>query len=645
MIEKSWFYGLFVSFVAWLSGAFAHSVTGQALAKMSSFFGRLWQGSLLNHVLTGKSRMEASFEQGITGKLLKNPGISRHFAPHIKKSCIISYFAGLCADLVHISLRSYGVMFAFAGSISAGATYLTGSGINFIFAAVAGLGMALMLINRSFAQLTAGSFVLQKGITFFSVNLNDLTPRSANSYMLIFAGLGVIFGLSGYLFGLMGFIMAFGGLIGGLLILWRVEVGIFAAAFFIPILPTMLILGLVAACIGSFLIKVLFTGSIKLTFKPIDVFVLLFSGLIAYGLVITYSIESSRPVVLVYMLFVLFYFVVKNTINTKDKLMAVVTIIATSGLFVALFGIWQRITGNFVMTQAWLDADFFGTATVRIYSTLENPNVLGGYLIFIAILAFAMIYYYKDPLHKLMSLGIFGASSLCMVLTHSRGAWLGLMLAFAVFALMRDRRLVALGIIALLIAPLFIPPEILQRFLSIGDMADTSTSYRVSIWLGAIDMLRVFWPIGIGQGVENFNFIYRMYAFSAVHTQHSHNLYLQIMIYWGITGITLFLIIIGGFLKGLFRAAKNASPRLKAIAAALAAGMAGFLLKGLTDNVIYNFRVLAFFWVIIALGAALASLSCSRFKGSQSCDQPPLATSQLWREKTRTSSTEDLTNE
>jgi O-antigen ligase len=390
-----------------------------------------------------------------------------------------------------------------------------------------------------------------------------------------------------------------------------VEIGIFATAFLAPILPTMLILGLIAATIFAFAVKLFLTGGASIKFELTDVFVLLFGALIAYGLVISYNIASSAPVAAIYILFVMFYFVIKNTINTRAKLMGLVATVATSGLFVALFGIWQRVTGNFVMTDAWLDLDFFGTATVRIYSTLENPNVLGGYLIFITILAFAMIYYYKDYIHKLFALGIFGAASLCMVLTHSRGAWLGLIFAAGLFALMRDRRLVFLGIIALIAAPFLIPPEIIQRFLSIGDLADTSTSYRLSIWLGAIDMLRVFWPIGIGQGVENFNFIYNMFAYSAVYTQHSHNLYLQIIIYWGISGIILFLLIIGGFFKGLFRTIAQSNAELKTLAAAIAAGMAGFLLKGFTDNVWYNFRVLAFFWIIIAIGAVIANIGAA----------------------------------
>jgi len=303
------------------------------------------------------------------------------------------------------------------------------------------------------------------------------------------------------------------------------------------------------------------------------------------------------------MLFVMFYFVIKNTIDTKQKLMGLAATVVTSGLLVALFGIWQQVTGNFVMTQAWLDANMFGTATVRIYSTLDNPNVLGSFLIFITLLAFAMLYYYRCYIHKLFALGTLGAAGLCMILTHSRGAWLGLIFAAGLFALMRDRRLVILGIIGLIVAPFLIPTEILYRFLSIGDLSDTSTFYRLSIWAGAIDMLRVFWPIGIGQGVENFSYVYNMYAYSAVFTEHSHNLYLQIMIYWGIAGIVLFLLIMGGFFKGLFQAITRTDDKIKTLAAAIAAGMAGFLLMGLTDNVWYNFRMVAFFWLIIGVAA------------------------------------------
>ena len=46
----------------------------------------------------------------------------------------------------------------------------------------------------------------------------------------------------------------------------------------------------------------------------------------------------------------------------------------------------------------------------------------------------------------------------------------------------------------------------ISRFTSIGDMTDGSTTYRVSIWLGTLDMLKHYWLCGIGPGMlENMS--------------------------------------------------------------------------------------------------------------------------------------------
>lgn len=605
MIQQS----LIVSFIMALWAKFVHffehSITGQFFGGISRGLTKIWQGSGFFNLLYGESRLERGFAGSVVGRFLARFAT---FKPKTENSVIIGWVAGLCDSLPHISLRYYGIFFLLAGGIPTSLGFAVNGYFPMLLAIFTGFGLVLILLNRSLAQLYGGSWVLQKMFGFFFVTPSMLEPRKTKQYLPLFVVLGALLGMLGYLAGLVTFIIATGGLIGGLLILHRVEVGIFATAFFAPILPTMMILGLSALTIISFAGKWLISGKVNLKFTYTDVFVLLFATLIAFSVAISFNPANSAPSAGVYILFIGLYFVIKNTMNTKGKLLALAATLATSGLFVAGFGIWQYMTGNFVMTAAWLDADMFGEAVARIYSTLENPNVLGGYLIFVTILSFAMIYYYRDWLHKLVALGIFGATSLCMVFTHSRGAWLGLLVAAAVFALMKDRRLLAIGAIGLIVAPFFIPPDIMQRFLSIGDLADTSTSYRVSIWLGAVDMLRVFWPIGIGQGVENFNFIYNLYAFNAVFTQHSHNLYLQIMIYFGIGGFILFLMMIGGFFKGMMRSARGKSPEIKAISAALAAGLAGFLVKGFTDNVWYNFRVLAVFWIFMALITGISNL-------------------------------------
>lgn len=132
---------------------------------------------------------------------------------------------------------------------------------------------------------------------------------------------------------------------------------------------------------------------------------------------------------------------------------------------------------------------------------------------------------------------------LCLVLTYSRGCYIGIMAAIAVFLVLWDRRFIFLGIIGLLMLPFVLPETIINRFLSIGNMADSSTSYRVYIWLGTIAMLKDYWFCGIGPGAAAFNQVYPLYAYNSISVPHSHNLFLQIMCDTGIVGLVVFLIL------------------------------------------------------------------------------------------------------
>ncbi|MDR2183135.1 MAG: O-antigen ligase family protein [Clostridiales bacterium] len=612
MVEQSFFYWLAMRAKAALARIFAHSLVGRCFVRLSAFFGNIWGGSGVRGLFLEGYGLQSAFKKGIFGGGLAACGgfaarVSGFFAPAFERSRILSFFTNFCGSLHHISLRSFGVMLLIMGAIPTAMSYFTLGYVPLLMAAVAALGLPLMLINRSFARLCNGSWLLKKALGFFFVDEIVVTDKPRH-YLPLFIALGAAFGLLAAIVDLTTFILIFGGIIGGILVLHRTEIGIFAAALVIPIVPTMLVLGLFALTIASFLIKVFITGKTALKFSVIDLFVLIFGGIVAYSLATSYLFASSLPVVLVYLLYVMFYFAVKNTINTRQKLFAVLSVIALSGLVVAAFGIWQRLTGNFVMTEAWLDTDFFDPTMVRIYSTLENPNVLGKYLIFIVMIAFGMVYYFKDYLHKAAAAGIMAAAGLCLVFTQSRGAWLGVIFSMGIFALLRDRRLVILGVLGLLAAPLVISPEVLQRFLSIGDLADTSTNFRLSIWLGSLDMARVFWPVGIGLGTENFNMIYNLYAFSAARALHSHNLYLQLIIDLGIAGLATFLLMAAAYTKGLLvETVKNPDKHIRTLAAVLSAAMLGYLLQGMTDNIWFNYRVLAFFWLILALGAALIS--------------------------------------
>ena len=163
---------------------------------------------------------------------------------------------------------------------------------------------------------------------------------------------------------------------------------------------------------------------------------------------------------------------------------------------------------------------------------------------------------------------------------------------------------------ALLILPFFLPETIIERIMSIGDMSDSSTSYRVYIWYGTVDMLRTYFVGGIGMGEGAFRTVYPFYSYDAIIAPHSHNLYLQFLVEAGIGALLLFIGLIIAFVKDC---AKTCKKNIKdsygyLTALALASGVAGFLLQSMFDYTFYNYRMMAMFIMYLSFGAVLKSL-------------------------------------
>jgi putative inorganic carbon (HCO3(-)) transporter len=197
-----------------------------------------------------------------------------------------------------------------------------------------------------------------------------------------------------------------------------------------------------------------------------------------------------------------------------------------------------------------------------------------------------------------------------MLLTYARGGWLGLVFAAAIFLLMLDRRFILLYIAGLAALYFILPESVLSRFTSIGNIGDTSTSFRVFIWLGTISMLRDYWFSGIGPGEPAFNKIYPLYGYNSVATPHSHNVYLQVICDSGVAGIVLFVALLFSCLRMLATAVRLETDKTsKIFQIAAISALAGFLLQGATDYSFYNYRVTLVFWAVLGMTALLAKRS------------------------------------
>ena len=164
--------------------------------------------------------------------------------------------------------------------------------------------------------------------------------------------------------------------------------------------------------------------------------------------------------------------------------------------------------------------------------------------------------------------------------------------------------------IVLCILPFIIPQTIVDRIMSVGNMEDSSTSYRVYIWMGTLGMMKHYWLGGIGMGEAAFSQVYPFFSYNAIIAPHSHNLFLQLLVEAGISGLEVFLVMQIVFVKKMSDVYRMDDKKSmdSMLALALGSGVIGFLAQSMFDYTFYNYRVMAVFFMVLGLGLALKHL-------------------------------------
>lgn len=380
-----------------------------------------------------------------------------------------------------------------------------------------------------------------------------------------------------------------------------------AAVALAPILPTMAVLGLVLVSFFSLLLRLMSRREMELLHTSFNRYIWLYGLIYLVGTLFSVTLRGSLPGGLLTVVFLLFAIVLENAITTRRQLDGLVLALVVAGTLVALYGVCQFLFGWGYQSQAWVDTEMFTDINFRVPSTLGNPNMLGQYLILVIPLGGAGLLAAKSWGRRIFYLCCCGILCVCMLLTLSRGAWLGLLAAGAVFVVLLQPRLLLLAPVLVIGLYFVLPDTVINRFTSIGDLGDTSTSYRVFIWLGTLDMLRDYWLCGVGPGEAAFNLVYPRYSYNEIVAPHSHNLFLQIVCDAGLMALVVFVLMLFHFFRELcaaFCRERESFTRLHL--AAVTAGMLGFLVQAMTDYSFYNYRVMLLFWAFLALGALLA---------------------------------------
>lgn len=371
--------------------------------------------------------------------------------------------------------------------------------------------------------------------------------------------------------------------------------------------PSVLVLGLALIGYASLLLVLVRDKNHALAWAPTNRYIVLYAAVYLAGTLFSVNLKTSLLPGVLSVAFILFALVLYNAIITRRQLDTLLALVVTVGALVSFYGILQYLFGWGYQSAAWVDSDMFSSIRFRVPATMGNPNMMGQYLLLVIPIAGAKLLSAKDWLRRLYYLACCGVMCVCMILTFSRGAWLGLLFAGAVFAVLWHPQLILLAPFALVGLYFVLPETVISRFTSIGNLTDNSTSYRVYIWIGTLAMLKDYWLCGIGPGDGAFNMVYPAYSYNGIVAPHAHNLFLQIVCDAGIAALAVFLLLLFVYFRMLCSAmSREKDPASRLLQIAFTAGVCGFLVQAMTDYSFYNYRVMFLFWAVLALGAASA---------------------------------------
>lgn len=611
----------FGRFLSWLNVCYQESIFGKVFNKIWASLGKAFTGSFIHRFFSDDKKLCDVWENSIFGKIVNLPQkfilfLQKKISPWLSRQIENSAFCNAFSNWHNVSIRIYGVTIL---AFSVSTTFLRENS-KFTLAVLILLevtGLLMVLVNRSLKQLTAGSKILKTiGEFFTECDCDGLKVRHVKMHHYVIACLiGFLMSVFCVVAGVEAFIMILGVIIAFAFLMKYLSLGVFLTVAFSPVLPTMVLVGLSFLCAAVFLIHAIANKDFTFSKNPFNVAVVFFVIALIWGVINSFAQSSSLKQVMVHGSFILFYFVLINVIRAKKQWLALIKVFVFSAFVVALYGVAQNFLGV-SSTESWIDEDMFKDIQVRVYSFFNNPNVLGEFLVLTIPLTVAILWNRIKESQKIAFAIILMCMLACMIFTWSRGAWLGMLIAIALFLVIADKRWMFAGILAVLLIPIALyvtgNAAIIERFISIGNTADTSTAYRVSIWQASINMISDFWVGGIGIGSDAYTTIYPSYALpGARFALHSHNLYLQFWVETGIMGIVSLLAVLLGFLKSVLSTSvvrKIKTSDMAKILVALGTGFIGFMFQGLTDYVWYNYKILMIFWIVIAIGVSGAKI-------------------------------------
>ena len=238
---------------------------------------------------------------------------------------------------------------------------------------------------------------------------------------------------------------------------------------------------------------------------------------------------------------------------------------------------------------------------MRLVGTSVDPNSFGGFLAVVCVLAATQLVASRPVIDRRISGTVALVTGAAMLLTYSRGAWVGTVVGLAVIALLRYRWLIVPGLLAGIgVVTLGLGGPFLQRLWLGLTLQDPATRLRLAEYRNALAIIRQHPVFGVGFGD----------APSIEQQTGVSSIYLTIAERAGLVGLLVFAIAVGTVLViGLRHWRRHAADSAGDLTLGLLAALSAALVIGLVDHYFFNItfpHMAALFWLVAGLLLALA---------------------------------------
>ncbi|NPV90677.1 MAG: hypothetical protein HPY50_07895 [Firmicutes bacterium] len=404
------------------------------------------------------------------------------------------------------------------------------------------------------------------------------------------------------------------------LVLYRSEYGLYAAVLILPFLPFKAAFVLSLFTLVSWFLQVRGGELPRLKFSPTWIPLLLYFLVMFYATVTSISFWTSASEFLIPVTGLIFLFIMVNRLDTLEKLDDFLVVLALAGLIVSSYAIYDYYYGYSILElhKGWVDADLNPELSNRAAAIFDNPNLLAHYFVLLTPLSLAGVFASPKWWRKVVFLLATVTTTTCLMLTYSRGGWIGLAVGLVVFCLLQRPVLtvITLGVGGLTQLPLMtavmtrlLPASIMNRLVSISSLKDSSNAFRIDTWKGAFALIQDHWPTGVGLGRFAFNRVYATYLVANATVPHSHSLFLELMSEFGIIGTTLFLWLFLRLFRLGLKLRSAASGLIRHYNAGIMAALVGFLTHSTIDYFMWYYKLGVLIWLLVGVVLVLERLN------------------------------------